>query len=426
MKHMSPEVRMISIRRYVFLLCFAGAAAACGATLTEPGSQPAELTTLPRALTSAEVKVRDGANAFSFALWGRLNAAQRDTNVFVSPLSASFALGMTMNGAANQTFDEMRSALQFGGASQQEINEGYQSLLALLMSLDPSVQTRVANSIWYRNGFPFRQSFLDTTHSYFDAEVRGLDFSDEAGSLRTINGWVDDKTSGKIPTILDAVTPAQVMFLINAIYFKGSWRDKFDAGQSASAPFHAALGATQTAMLMRRLGDMAYAQSPTWQAVDLPYGNGAFTMTVVLPREGVDVETVAASLSPGTWEGLTTALRKGKVDLSLPRLTLSYDRQLNGELQALGMRVPFIGDVADFTLMSPMGNHLFIDFVRQKTFVDVNEEGTEAAAATAVGIGVTSAPVVPVVRVDHPYIIVLRERLSGTILFMGKIVRMPS
>jgi serine protease inhibitor len=419
---------MTLIRRFwrLFFSVATAAGAACGTTPTAPGSQPAELTALPRALTGAELKVRDGANAFSFALWGRLNAAQRDTNVFVSPLSASLALGMTMNGAANQTFDEMRSALQFGGAAQQEINEGYQSLLALLTSLDPSVQTRVANSIWYRNGFPFRQSFLDATRTYFDAEVRGLDFSDAAGSLRAINGWVDDKTNGKIPTILDDVRPQDVMFLINAIYFKGSWREKFDAGETASAPFHASGGATQTAQLMHRLGEAPYAQSPTWQAVDLPYGNGAFTMTVVLPKEGSDVETVAASLTPAAWQALTGALAKRKVDLSLPKLRLSYERPLNDDLRSLGMRVPFMKDVADFTQMSPMGNSLFIEFVKQKTFVDVNEEGTEAAAVTVVGIGVTSAPVVPVVRVDRPYIFVLRERLSGTVLFMGKIVRMPS
>ncbi len=419
---------MTLTRRFwlLFLAAATATGAACGTTPTEPGSQPAELTALPRALTSAELKVRDGANAFSFALWGRLNAAQRDTNVFVSPLSASLALGMTMNGAANQTFDEMRLALQFSGASQQEINEGYQSLLALLTSLDPSVQTRVANSIWYRIGFPFRQPFLDATRTYFDAEVRGLDFSDAAGSLRAINGWVGDKTSGKIPTILDEVKPEDVMFLINAIYFKGSWREKFDAGETASAPFHASGGATQTAQLMHRLGEAPYTQSPTWQAVDLPYGNGAFTMTVVLPKEGSDVESVAASLTPAAWQALTGALAKTKVDLSLPRLRLSYERPLNDDLKSLGMRVPFMKDVADFTPMSPMGNSLFIEFVKQKTFVDVNEEGTEAAAVTAVGIGVTSAPVVQVVRVDRPYLFLLRERLSGTVLFMGKIVRMPS
>jgi serpin B len=158
------------------------AAAACSTSPTEstPSTQPAPLTALPRALTASETTVRDAANAFAFALWGKINAAQRDTNVFVSPLSASFALGMTLNGAANQTADQMRTALQFGGATLHDIDGGYKSLIALLMSLDPGVQMQIANSIWFRQDFPFRQAFFDTTKTYFDATVRGLNFNDIA------------------------------------------------------------------------------------------------------------------------------------------------------------------------------------------------------------------------------------------------------
>jgi serpin B len=384
------------------------------------------LTALPRDLTSGERKAIDAANAFSLSLWAKTNAAQRGSNVFVSPLSATFALGMTLNGAANQTLEEMRSALQLGSATQQEINEGYRSLMTLLTGVDPAVKMQIANSIWYRNGFPFLSSFLDSAKQYFDAEVTGLNFADEAGSLKTINGWVDSKTNHKIPTILDEITPDAVMFLINAIYFNGPWRDKFDPAQTRTALFRLAEGTTQPVSLMHRFASMSYVDSPAYQAVDLPYGNSAFTMTVVLPRESTDVESVAASLTPDTWQSLTNGLRNVAVDLSLPKLKLSYERKLNADLQALGMISAFVQGAADFTRMSPSGRQLYIDFVKQKTFVDISEEGTEAAAVTAVGVNVASAPPPPMImRVDRPYIFMIRERLSGTLLFMGKITQMP-
>ena len=406
------------------------AAAACSASPTQskPSSQPAALTALPRALTMRETAVRDAANAFAFALWGKINSTQRDTNVFVSPLSASYALGMTLNGAASQTFDQMRTALQFGVASLADINGGYKSLVGLLASLDPGVQMQIANSIWYRQDFPFRQVFFDTTKAYFDATVRGLNFNDVPGSLAAINGWVNTATSGKIPLVLTDIQPLQVMFLINAIYFKGSWRAKFDPAETHVSTFTAAGNQAQSVQLMHRLDSLSYAESATYQAADLPYGNTAFTMTVLLPKSGTDVESLAASLTPASWQALSANFQTTKVDLFLPRLTLRYERKLNADLKALGMIVPFVAGAADFTQMAPApaGNQLYIDFVKQNTYVDVNEEGTEAAAVTTVGIGVTSVPVYPVMRVDRPYIFVLRERLSGTVLFMGKIVRMPA
>ena len=426
-RHSGTIIRRLRTRATVVALV---AAAACSTSPTEktPSGQPAALTALPRALTANETKVRDAANAFAFALWGRINAAQRDTNVFVSPLSASFALGMTLNGAANQTADQMRTALQYGGATLPEINAGYKSLVALLTSLDPGVQMQIANSIWYRQEFPFRQSFFDTTKVYFDATVRGLNFGDVAASLSTINGWVSTATKGKIPSVLDDIQQQQVMFLINAIYFKGSWRAKFDPAQTVASTFQATGNVSQPVQLMHRLDTMSYAESATYQAADLPYGNTAFTMTVLLPKTGTDVESLAASLTPAAWQALAASFQTRKIDFSMPKLTLRYERRLNDDLEAMGMVVPFVAGGADFTQMAPapVGNELFIDFVKQNTFVDINEEGTEAAAVTTVAVGVTSAPVYPVMRVDRPYLFVLRERLTGTVLFMGKIVRMPN
>jgi serine protease inhibitor len=369
--------------------------------------------------------VLTASNAFSFGLWSAINKAQRDSNVFVSPLSASFALGMTMNGAAGQTYDEMRSALQFGGASLASIDSGYKSLIALLTGLDPSTNMQIANSIFYRKDFPFNQSFLNDASTWFSAEVKGQDFNDVNGTLSSVNGWANTKTNGRIPTVLDEVHADDVMFLLNAIYFKGAWRDKFDVALTKDAPFHAATGGDQSAKLMSREAKMPYAETDTYQAVDLAYGDSAFTMTVLLPKAGNTVEQVAASLTPSSWQSLTSSFRTRDVSLALPKVTFSWKRKLTDDMRSLGMQAAFVPDGADFTRMSTLGKHLYVSLLQQNTFVAIDEEGTEAAAVTVVGVTATSVQIPVEMRIDRPYVFVIRERLSGTILFMGKITRMP-
>ncbi|HEY2027337.1 MAG TPA: serpin family protein [Gemmatimonadaceae bacterium] len=386
------------------------------------GAQAATLDALPRSLTGAERSTITAANDFSLALFRVVSTAQKDQNVFISPLSASMALGMTMNGASGTTYDQMRGALSFGGMTQSDIDAGYHGLIALLRGLDPAVQLGVANSVWYRSDFPIRQSFLDTVSTSFGARVAALDFTNPS-SVGTINGWVNDATGGKIASIIDTITPKDVMFLINAIYFKGSWRERFDPTLTGDAPFHGVAG-DRPMRLMHRTGTVRYFATGDLQAADLPYGNSAFNMTVLLPGEGHGIEALAASLQANQSLFSTDQFREMDVDFAMPRFKLEWQRALNDDLQALGMHDAF-NSVADFTRMSPRGRELYISLVKQKTFVEVNEEGTEAAAATSVGVGVTALPARPIMRVDHPFVFVVRERLSGTILFMGKVVTLP-
>lgn len=410
--------------RLIAPLSICGAIAACSSTTgpKDGATPPAAITALPRALTATEEKVRNASNDFSFALVGTVTDAQKTSNTFLSPLSASYALGMTMNGANGATYDEMVTALQLRGLTLAEINAGYKSLTELLMSLDPSVQMRIANSIWYRNTFTVLQPFLSATKTYFNAEVKALNFNDKAPSLAAINGWVSSATNDKIKKVLDTIDDDQMMFLINAIYFKGTWRDQFEPAKTVSSQFTTSTGASQPVQLMNRSGSMSYAETATYQAVDLPYGNTAFSMTVVLPKAGVDVNTVAKGLSTAGWQTLTSSLHSATVNLALPKLKLEYERKLNPDLQALGMVTAFT-DFADFRPLSP--TPVVISFVKQNSFVDINEEGTEAAAVTVVGMVVTSAPQTVTMRVDRPYLFVIRERLSGTVLFIGRIVKMP-
>ena len=386
-------------------------------------SGPGTITALPRELTSAEQKLITGSNAFAFDLFRQINTDQRSSNVFISPLSASMALGMTVNGAGGSTYDAMHNTLRLGDASKQEVNEGYESLIALLRGLDKSTDFRIANSIWYEQSFPFSDSFLGDSRTFFDAEVKGLDFKNPS-SLATINSWVNQSTAGKIPAILDAIDPAERMFLINAIYFKGSWQKQFDKSKTSDAPFFALDKTTSTVPLMHQAdATLRIARTSSYSAVDLLYGNSAFAMTLVLPNPGVDINAFAESLTGDSWNSLEESFTEQKSDLYLPRFQLMWKRELSPDLTALGMGIAF-SDGADFTGMSPLGHKLAITHVIQKTFVDVNEEGTEAAAATSVGIGLTSLP--PSIRIDRPFVFVIRERFSGTILFMGKIVKLPA
>jgi serpin B len=407
----------------VATLGIALAIACSGATEPRPSEPSPVLEALPRPLGAGEQTIIAANNGFAFSLFRQLGAAQADSNVFVSPLSASMALGMAMNGASGTTFDEMRATLGFGTAPESEIDQGYKSLIALLRGIDPGVDFRIANSIWTREGFPVTPSFLDAGRTWFDAQAASLDFANPA-AVKSINDWVSTATAGKIPTILEQIRDEEVMFLINAIYFKGSWRAKFDPALTIDAPFHG-IGGDQPAKLMHREGTMRYLQTPTFAAVDLPYGNSAYSMSVVLPNVGQSVDAVLASLQADTWSTWTAQFHDAALDLHLPRLELTWERMLIPDLQALGMRAPFQAGAADFSRTSPAGDRLFISTVKQKTYVKVNEEGTEAAAVTNVGVTLTSAPLRTTLRVDRPYVFVIRERLSGTILFLGAIRRMP-
>lgn len=397
---------------------------AFGAACASDPVAPRTLEALPRPLSDAETAIGASGNGFTFDLLRQVNKEQRDSNVFLSPLSASMALGLTMNGAVGTTADEMRRALGFGEIPLQTINEGYRGLIGLLRGLDPSTELRVANSIFHDRDFPFEQSFFSTGRTWFDAEVEGLDFHAPA-SVGTINDWASRATNGKIPKIMEEIDPDAVMFVINAVYFKGSWRSRFDPEQTADAQFRSISGASEPMKLMHQQEKLRYFEDAELQAVDLLYGNTAFTMTVLLPRGERDVNAIAEGMTASAWADLAAKFTEREVDLYLPKIKLEYERTLNDDLKALGMVQAFLPDVANFTAMSPRGD-LFVSSVKQKTFVDIYEEGTEAAAVTTVTMAPTSMPVIPVMRVDRPYLFAIRERFSGTILFVGKIVRMPA
>lgn len=384
---------------------------ACSDTTTAPDAPP-------RALTKDESAVVTKANTFGLGLFARMSADAPRANVIISPFSVSMALGMTLNGAAGETRTAMQSTLGFAGMSDSAVNASYRGIIDLMRTLDAKVRFDIANSIWTRQGFPVLEAFLETNRRAFDAECAELDF-DSPSAVAAINNWVKTKTNGKIPTILDdPIASDIVMYLVNAIYFKGTWTTQFKPEDTRQATFNGMAG-TKTIPLMSRGGTMRYREDDRVQVVDLPYGNGRYSMTVLLPKQGVSVDEVAAGLTPAVWNGYTSSLADTEMDLWLPKFTLEYKEILNAALKALGMGVAF-GDQADFSRMSEAAR-LAISRVIHKTFIDVNEEGTEAAAVTAVEMRNTSVGDRVAMRVDRPFVLAIREHHTGAVLFIGKI-----
>ena len=378
---------------------------------------------LPRQLTTAEVNLVNADNRFAFKLFREVNAHEEaGANVFVSPLSVGMALGMAYNGAAGTTRDAMQQTLELDGMTLEEVNESYQSLIALLRDLDPRVEFALANSIWYRDGITIVPQFIDLNQRYFDAEVNALDFADPAAA-GVINGWVNTQTRGKIPDIIDPPIDAQtILFLINAVYFKGDWTYRFDKDRTSPATFELANGSQTSVPMMSHESEIPVRvyRDDSYTVADLWYGGKAYSMTIVIPSDPTTIDDVARDITQQQWNAWVTSLDSMDLYVSIPKFTLEYEIGLNDVLKALGMAQAFSPGEADFTNLYAGPERAYISEVKHKAFVDVNEEGTEAAAVTSVEFGVTSAP--QRIVVDRPFIFALRENYSGTILFMGKMV----
>jgi serpin B len=351
-----------------------------------------------RELTDSEKLLVESDNRFGLKLFKEIVKEEQDENIFVSPLSVSMALGMTYNGAAGTTREAMQKTLELSGLTIEEVNKSYKSLLELLSQLDPKVRFQIANSIWYRKEMSFEKDF--------------------------INGWVDENTNGKITQIVDPpIDPLMIMFLISAIYFKGTWTQEFDRGLTKDADFFPPDGSRKPCKLMTREDEFRYFENSGFQAIDLPYGDGDFSMIVFLPRRTTDIDSLITEFSQENWDKWIGSFTERKGTLELPRFILEYELKLNDVLAALGMGIAFIPFEADFSNMCKTRGDLYISEVKHKTFVEVNEEGTEAAAVTSVGVAITSVdPTVFWMRVDRPFVFAIRENKSQTLLFLGKIV----
>lgn len=367
-----------------------------------------------------------GNTDFAFALYSQL--AQDKGNLFFSPFSISSALAMTYAGARGETAKQMAEVLHFAQAGA-DLHPAFSQLTARLNAGGKNYQLSVANALWGQAGFKFRPEFLDINNRYYGAGFKPVDYIKDANrekTRQTINRWVEKKTQNKIKELIkpDILTALTRLVLTNAIYFKGQWQTQFKAADTKPMPFYISnteKTAPPTMSLLKT--KFNYAENDQAQILEMPYKGGDISMVILLPRAEVGLTKLEGDLQAEKIQSWLARLSSTKVDVYLPRFKLEKDVSLNEKLKSLGMTDAFDAAKADFSGMAP-GNQLYITSVIHKAFVEVNEEGTEAAAATAVVVGLKSAaPDRPVVfRADHPFIFLIRDNRSGGILFMGRLV----
>ena len=374
---------------------------------------------LSKARSSASLVA--AVNEFGFDLFHQLLQQNQQQNVFVSPVSIATALVMPYNGAAGETRQAMARTLKIQDIELQVVNEQTTNLLSTLKTADKDVQLSIANSLWSHQGMDFTPDFLARNRQYFSANIATLDFA-SPGAPAAINRWVDSTTQGKIKQIVERLDARDVLLLINALYFKGLWQDKFDKANTKDELFYLLDGNTKQVPMMSRSNRYAYLRGEHWQAVNVPYGNGSLGLYLFLPDHELRWSDFLKSMSYQNWEQWITQFRPTQGDIKLPRFKLEYDKELNDALKALGMDVAFTSGRADFTAMR-VERDLFISQVKHKTFIEVSEEGTTAAAATSVMMSRTAAtPAEKFTFVaDHPFFAAISDTQTGAVLFIGVI-----
>jgi len=363
----------------------------------------------------------DQSSEFAFDFLKKHNSEEKaDKNYFVSPLSLHVALGMLLNGADGKTKEEIQKGLRLSSDLTAN-NNIYKSLIESLPNSDPKVTNTIANSVWYRNSFTVEKSFLDVLKTSFNATVSAEDFNNTA-TVGKINTWASDNTNGKIKKVIEQIDPSQVMFLMNALYFKGDWKIPFKVENTRDENFVGTIG-TKAVKMMNMLENVKYAKRTDYQALELAYGEGNYVMTILLPNEKTPVSKVINTMSGTEWKSLNTAFSEQKVIVGLPKFTLEYETNLNKVLENMGMPTMF-SDAADLSKISAPAGKIKVGFVKQNTFVAIDEKGTEAAAVTTIDIKLTSAPILPEFICNRPFAFFISEKQSNTILFVGKIVNL--
>lgn len=356
---------------------------------------------------------------FTFDYIGRINDATEE-NYFISPLSMQFLLGMILNGTRGETADEICTVLGYGTGEEDAVNKYCLSLLQQLPGLDKKTTLGIANAIVVNGQYSLLDAYQETVGKYYDAYVSKTDFSDSEAAVKEINQWCSDHTGGMIPKVLERVSTDMLCYLFNALYFKSEWRFMFDKSATSEETFTGIDGRTGKVQMMKQTEYYQYAENGIFQAINLPYGNGAFSMMVFLPKSGYGIPDVIEGLKKADWNSFRLGMRMSEVDLWLPRFETKFGIKLNDILSAMGMSRAFEAGRADFSAMSP--NALCLSFVRQDAAIKVDEEGSEAAAVSSGGVFVTSPGPNPhaVFHADHPFLYLITENSTGAVLFAGR------
>ncbi|MGN7385715.1 serpin family protein [Sporosarcina sp. SAFN-015] len=345
-------------------------------------------------------------------------------NLFISPTSLLMALAMVYNGADGVTKEEIAQALQMEGVDPLDLNKASASLMTMLNKDTNEIELQVANSIWLNDQYKFQDEFANQSKDYFNAEIEEINITSN-DSPKRINDWVEKATNGKIDKMVNGPLDEDlVAMLLNAIYFKGDWQHPFKKKDTEKKAFHLDNGNEIDIPFMKLQEELAYTATDDYQAIGLPYADGEMSMTIVLPNEGRGVKKFQATLSNDKWKAIHSEMKTQRGTILLPKFKLSYETELNGALKALGMTGAFNAD-ADFSKMIEEDEPLLINKVKQKTYIDVNEEGTEAAAVTGVQMDAGSAPPDDpfVMEVNRPFFFAITDEETGAVLFMGLIAK---
>ncbi len=366
-------------------------------------------------------EVIDSANRFAFDLFEPLLAdAKGDENIMISPFSITSALSMTLNGAAGETLEAMRKALRLEGKTLEQINDTYLKLMTEMVPVDERVVLEIANSVWVEKHLTVKEPFMKALETWYKAEALDINVLDPR-AVDIVNSWIAEKTHDKITDMLSFLEPDLAMLLINAVYFNGKWRYQFDKADTKDEPFYVTPLISNAVPMMHLEENLKAVKTANSTIVDIPYGQGNYSMVVILPDEGFTSTDITDDLKPLNWNDWMDQLENNtrEVDLHMPRFKYQYKRNLNEDLINMGMGVAFTGS-ANFSNICNTG--LMISRVEHQTFIETNEEGTEAAAATVVVMTDKVSGGGPLtINLNHPFLYFIREISTGTILFMGRV-----
>ncbi len=367
-------------------------------------------------------KIVEADNQFGIELFQLINNEEdADKNLMMSPLSVSLALAMAYNGAEGNTQDQMEDMLHKIGMTPDEINQSYKSLVDALESHDPKVELSIANAIFYHENYNIKNDFITTNKSFYNAEVDDLDFSNSSATLDRVNGWVKNKTHDKIESIIDQVSPYDVMYLINAIYFNGEWTTRFDGDDTADQLFVLNDGTEINVPTMYVEEKFMYLNTDHFELLEMPYGSDKFSMLIFLPHDDFSTKDIIEEIEPSKLQNWLSNMAGWNKKVFLPKFEFAYENSLVDNLKALGMTDAFEANDSNFSGITDDAN-LYISEVKHKTYIKVDERGTEAAAVTGITFETTSIKPDLIFAADKPFVFAIREKDTDSILFLGKVV----
>jgi serine protease inhibitor len=371
-------------------------------------------------ITNVPARFASQTSSFAFDFLKQANTTEKGKNVFVSPLSLHMALGMLLNGADKNTAEQIKTTLGAKDISLDELNKTYLALMKGLPAVDPNVGIGIANSTWQKSTSTPEAAFGNTLKEFFLSDAYTFDTNNPEEAKTKINEWVASKTGGRIKEMVDQVPSNIYMYLLNAVYFNGKWKYAFDSKLTSDYNFEMDGSKSKTVKMMTQQTKLRATQGSNYAAYEMPYSNGSYNMTVVIPDRGTDIDAFVKNFGVAEWNILQSRLVSASNIFGIPRLELNYDAKLNETLKAMGIKDAFVPGLADLSKISKI-NKLYVGDVKQKTFLKVDEAGTEASAATSIEIRELSASARDYIA-NRPFLIFISENSSNTILFTGKIV----